>query len=153
MAYVVCAKWTAKEGEAENVEAAIRQLAGPSKAEPGILQYQPHRDPENPNVFFFYEQYARRRRLPGPRRLGALQAVGLRRRDPEARVAGARLLRDLGGSVLRPESRLALRRLQSVAVLCPRSRQYFKSSIGAPCVLARLAFRAPEHQGTSETEH
>jgi quinol monooxygenase YgiN len=58
MAYVVCAKWTAKEGEAENVEAAIRRLAGPSKAEPGILQYQPHRDPENPNVFFFYEQYA-----------------------------------------------------------------------------------------------
>ena len=58
MAYVVSAKWTAKEGEAENVEAAIRQLAGPSKAEPGILQYQPHRDPENPNVFFFYEQYA-----------------------------------------------------------------------------------------------
>jgi quinol monooxygenase YgiN len=57
MAYVVCAKWTAKEGEAENVEAAIRQLAGPSRSEPGILQYQAHRDPENPNVFFFYEQY------------------------------------------------------------------------------------------------
>jgi quinol monooxygenase YgiN len=57
MAYVVCAKWTAKDGETENVAAAIRQLAGPSKAEPGILQYQAHRDPENPNVFFFYEQY------------------------------------------------------------------------------------------------
>jgi len=24
---------------------------------------------------------------------------------------------------------------------------------GAPCVLAWLAFRAPEHQGTSETKH
>jgi quinol monooxygenase YgiN len=58
MAYVVCAKWIAKEGETENVEAAIRRLAGPSRQEPGILVYQAHRDPESPNVFFFYEQYA-----------------------------------------------------------------------------------------------
>jgi quinol monooxygenase YgiN len=57
MAYVVCAKWTAKEGEAGSVEAAIRNLVGLSRAEPGMLMYQPHRDPENPNVFFFYEQY------------------------------------------------------------------------------------------------
>jgi quinol monooxygenase YgiN len=57
MAYVVCAKWTANDGEADNVEAAIRKLVEPSRAEPGMLLYQPHRDPENPNVFFFYEQY------------------------------------------------------------------------------------------------
>jgi quinol monooxygenase YgiN len=57
MAYVVCAKWTAKEGEAENVENAIRNLAPIAKQEPGMLVYQAHRDPENPNVFFFYEQY------------------------------------------------------------------------------------------------
>ena len=58
MTYVVCATWIAKEGEAENVAAAVEKMVGPSRAEPGILQYQPHRDPENPNVFFFYEQYA-----------------------------------------------------------------------------------------------
>ena len=58
MAYVVCAKWIAKDGEVVNVEAAIRQLAGPSRQEPGIIVYQAHRDPGNPNVFFFYEQYA-----------------------------------------------------------------------------------------------
>jgi quinol monooxygenase YgiN len=57
MAFVVTAKWTAKEGEADAVAAAIKQLIGPSRAEPGIMFYQPHRDPENPNVFFFYEQY------------------------------------------------------------------------------------------------
>jgi quinol monooxygenase YgiN len=57
MAYVVCAKWIAKEGEADNVAAAVRELAGPSKAERGVLVYQAHRDPENANVFFFYEQY------------------------------------------------------------------------------------------------
>ncbi len=58
MAYVVSAKWTAREGEAEKVADAIGRLAPPSRREPGIIFYQPHRDPENPNVFFFYEQYA-----------------------------------------------------------------------------------------------
>jgi len=60
MAYVVTAKWTAKEGEEEAVAAAVRNLLGPSRAEPGILFYQPHRDPEDPRVFFFYEQYSDR---------------------------------------------------------------------------------------------
>ena len=57
MAYVVTAKWTAKEGEEEAVLEAVRQMVGPSRAEPGCLYYQPNRDPENPRVFFFYEQY------------------------------------------------------------------------------------------------
>ena len=57
MAYVVTAKWTAKKGEVEAVEEAVRNLAGPSRAEPGILVYLAHRDPENSRVFFFYEQY------------------------------------------------------------------------------------------------
>ncbi|CAA9463217.1 MAG: hypothetical protein AVDCRST_MAG25-1148 [uncultured Rubrobacteraceae bacterium] len=57
MAYVVCAKWTAKEGESEKVAEAIRKLAPLSRQESGVLLYQPHRSPEDPNVFFFYEQY------------------------------------------------------------------------------------------------
>ena len=57
MAYVVTAKWTAKEGEEGAVAAAIEKLVPPPRAEPGMLVYQPHRDPENPRVFFFYEQY------------------------------------------------------------------------------------------------
>jgi quinol monooxygenase YgiN len=58
MAYVVCAKWTAKKGEADNVAEAIRKLVPLSRRESGVLRYQPHRDPKNPNVFFIYEQYA-----------------------------------------------------------------------------------------------
>jgi quinol monooxygenase YgiN len=58
MAYVVTAKWTAKEGEEEAVAAAIAKVIEPSRAEPGNLLYQAHRDPDNPRVFFFYEQYA-----------------------------------------------------------------------------------------------
>ena len=57
MAYVVYAKCTAREGESDKVAEAIRKLAPLSRQEPGVLLYQPHRSPENPNVFFFYEQY------------------------------------------------------------------------------------------------
>ncbi|MBX6765044.1 MAG: antibiotic biosynthesis monooxygenase [Rubrobacteraceae bacterium] len=57
MAYVVAAKWTAKEGEEEKVLAAIRKLIPASRNEPGCLFYQPNQDPENPRVFFFYEIY------------------------------------------------------------------------------------------------
>ncbi len=57
MAYVLVAKWTAKEGEEENVQAALEQIAGPTREEPGCLMWQPHRDPEDPRVFFIYEQY------------------------------------------------------------------------------------------------
>ena len=58
MAYVLTAKWTAKEGEEEAVLEALRSLVGPSRAEPGCLYYQPCRDPENPRVFLIYEEYA-----------------------------------------------------------------------------------------------
>lgn len=57
MAYVVTAKWTAKPGEEDAVAAAIEKIVPLSRAEPGMILYQPHRDPENPRVFFFYEQY------------------------------------------------------------------------------------------------
>ena len=58
MTYVLTAKWTAKEGEEDRVRDALERLTGPSRAEPGCLFYQPHVDPENPRVFFIYEQYA-----------------------------------------------------------------------------------------------
>jgi quinol monooxygenase YgiN len=57
MAYVVTAKWTAREGEEERVLAAIKRLIGPSRAEPGCRFYQPNRDLEDHRVFFFYEIY------------------------------------------------------------------------------------------------
>ncbi len=57
MAFVVTAVWTAKEGEEDNVASAVTELVEPSRNEPGILLYQPHRDPEDPRRFFFYEQY------------------------------------------------------------------------------------------------
>jgi quinol monooxygenase YgiN len=57
MAYVVCAKWTAKEGKEGRLEEVIGELAGPSRAEPGNLYYQAQRSNESPRLYFLYEQY------------------------------------------------------------------------------------------------
>ena len=58
MTLVLVARWVAKQGEEEHVRAAVERLAGPTREEPGCLMWQPHRDPDDPRVFFFYEQYA-----------------------------------------------------------------------------------------------
>ena len=58
MAYVVCAKWTAKQGKEDRLVEIIEEMTPPSRAEPGNVYYQAQRSPENPRLFFLYEQYA-----------------------------------------------------------------------------------------------
>jgi quinol monooxygenase YgiN len=58
MAYCLAVKWTIKAREVDAVLAALGPLTEASRAEPGCLQYQAHRDPDNPNIIFLYEQYA-----------------------------------------------------------------------------------------------
>lgn len=48
----------AREGEEERVAEILRQLTGPSRAEPGCIQYDPHRDPNDPRSFFLFEIWA-----------------------------------------------------------------------------------------------
>jgi quinol monooxygenase YgiN len=57
MAYCLAVKWTIKEGELDAVLEALRPLTATSREEQGCLLYQAHRDPENDNVIFLYEQY------------------------------------------------------------------------------------------------
>lgn len=57
MAYVVAATYRAKEGEEERIREILELMAAPSRAEPGCLFYQAHRSPDDPQVFFLYEQY------------------------------------------------------------------------------------------------
>lgn len=57
MGYIVAARYRAREGEEERILAILRQMTEPSRAEPGCLFYQAHRSPEDPRVFFLYEQY------------------------------------------------------------------------------------------------
>ena len=57
MAYVVSALWRAKDGCEGRIAEIIGALLEPSRAEPGCLFYQPHSSPEDPQLFYLYEQY------------------------------------------------------------------------------------------------
>ncbi|MEV6346209.1 putative quinol monooxygenase [Actinoplanes sp. NPDC051851] len=57
MGYVVRAVWTANEGSEEIVLDALRELAPPSREEPGNQFYQAYQDPEQPRVFHLFEIY------------------------------------------------------------------------------------------------
>jgi quinol monooxygenase YgiN len=57
MAFVLVARMTTREGEQDRAAELIDKLAAGSRAEPGNVQYIPHRDVENPRVFMIYEQY------------------------------------------------------------------------------------------------
>ena len=57
MAYVVSALWRANEGKEERLAEVIAEMTEPSRAEPGNHFYQAHRSPENPRLFYLYEQY------------------------------------------------------------------------------------------------
>jgi quinol monooxygenase YgiN len=57
MAYVVVAKWTAKEGMEDRLEQICNEMTEPSRGEPANRFYQAHRSAENPRLFYLYEQY------------------------------------------------------------------------------------------------
>ena len=57
MPYVVAATYRCKEGEEEAVREILEAMAPLSRQEPGCLFYQAHRSPDDPRVFFLYEQY------------------------------------------------------------------------------------------------
>lgn len=57
MAYVVSALWTAKEGEEDRIARICEEMTPVSRAEPGNIFYQCHRSPEDPRLFYLYEQY------------------------------------------------------------------------------------------------
>ena len=57
MAYVVSAKWRAREGKEDRLLEVIREMTPPSRAEPGNLFYQAQRSVEDPRLFYLYEQY------------------------------------------------------------------------------------------------
>jgi quinol monooxygenase YgiN len=57
MAYVVSAKWRAKDGKADRLLEVIREMTPPSRAEEGNVFYQAQRSVEDPQLFYLYEQY------------------------------------------------------------------------------------------------
>ena len=58
MTVVLAVTWVARDGESETVAGLLRQLMSLSRAEPGCLQYDAHRNTDDPNTFFLFERYA-----------------------------------------------------------------------------------------------
>ena len=57
MTYVVSAKWRAKPGAEQRLAEICAEMTEPSRGEPGNRFYQAHRSPEDPQLFYLYEQY------------------------------------------------------------------------------------------------
>jgi quinol monooxygenase YgiN len=57
MAYVVSAKWRAKDGKADRLREICEEMTEPSRAEPGNVYYQAQVSVEDPLQFYLYEQY------------------------------------------------------------------------------------------------
>jgi quinol monooxygenase YgiN len=55
--YVVIARWRARDGEVDAVARTLAEIVPIARAEPGMVAYQVHRDPEDPRVFTIYERY------------------------------------------------------------------------------------------------
>ena len=58
MTVVLAVTWVAQETESDAVADLLRRLIPLSRAEPGCLQYDAHRDPDDPDRFFLFERYA-----------------------------------------------------------------------------------------------
>ena len=57
MAYVIVARWWAREGESETIEKVLGELVPECRKEPGVKQFTAHRATGDPNEFLLYEQY------------------------------------------------------------------------------------------------
>jgi quinol monooxygenase YgiN len=58
MSYVIIARWRARDGEREKIEAILRELAKEVRQEPGNLQFVVNRSMDDSHEFLLYEDYA-----------------------------------------------------------------------------------------------
>jgi len=57
MTYVMVARWRAREGETQNIDAILRELAAAVRREPGNIEFTVHRGRDDPDEFLLYEVY------------------------------------------------------------------------------------------------
>ncbi|WP_306602145.1 putative quinol monooxygenase [Geothrix sp. 21YS21S-2] len=71
---VLAALFTARHGCGAALEAEAARIVGPTRAEPGCLRYELHRDPGNPGVIAYLETWADAGALEAHRRSPHVQA-------------------------------------------------------------------------------
>jgi len=57
MSYIMVARWRARDGDTQKIEAILRELATAVRREPGNLQFTVHRSLDDENEFLLYEIY------------------------------------------------------------------------------------------------
>ena len=57
MELVIIAQYRVRAGEEDKVEAALREMVAPTRAEAGNLDYQVFRDPSDSSLFVLFEKY------------------------------------------------------------------------------------------------
>jgi quinol monooxygenase YgiN len=57
MDLTIFARFHARPGQARAVEAALREVAPPSRAEPGCLWIETYRGSQDPDVFFIHSRW------------------------------------------------------------------------------------------------
>ena len=57
MTVVLSVRWVARDGKRDAVEEILRRMTPLSRAEPGCLQYEAHRQLDDPNTFVVFERY------------------------------------------------------------------------------------------------
>ena len=89
---VLAVTWVAKEGESDAVAEILAQAIPLSRAEPGCLQYDVHRDRDDPNRFFLFERYVDEAALEAHGASPHFQELVIEGGAAAARFAGAPLL-------------------------------------------------------------
>jgi quinol monooxygenase YgiN len=57
MAYVIIARWQARDGEGEKIASILGDLVPECRKESGVIHFIAHRSLGDPNDFLIYEQY------------------------------------------------------------------------------------------------
>ena len=96
MAYVLAVDWVAKAGNEAEVHDLLQQLGDASRAEPGVIAYTTHVNPENPREFFIYEKYHDADGLEAHQQTAHFQELVLQRAIPLLESRVRRYFNDFG---------------------------------------------------------
>ncbi len=93
----IVAKITIQEGKSEEAIAAFQPLLAAVEDEAGTVRYILHTDPANPELLWFYEQYADQAALDAHGTSDTMKAVGMSLRTIAAGRPEITILNVVGG--------------------------------------------------------
>ncbi len=87
-AVILTAKVKAKEGQEDEVKAALMSMVEPTRKEPGCLCYNLHQSKSDPTEFLFYEQWVNQAALDTHGKSAHMKTLGGKLRGKTAKGGG-----------------------------------------------------------------